>query len=445
MTLGLTLRFRIISLVALLAVVLIAAFSILLVTRQLQFTTEYNSYRGRVGTFAAKGRLEIALLASLRSGDTAAFEKVLSLLKKSQLADAVSVADLTGKVVASTHSFEVGSPLRETDAQWAKYALNAYSSKNWYLVQVNSGEIVFYTPITVDEAPRYIAILRYSLGNMQQAIEQVKGQCILIALGVLAGIIPLSLLLIQAILGPIRILNQATKDIAAGNFAQKVDLQTPDELGELAETFNQMTLALTSMKARAENANPLTRLPGNNMIQEEIDKRIKAKEKFVAVYSDLDNFKAFNDKYGIAAGDQAIQLTAQIMREAMKKGSGADFLGHEGGDDFFILTTPEKAEGVTNAIATEFDCRIRKLYSPEDLVRGHITSKDREGNVKEFPLMTISLAGVTNIHRPLTSYAHVTNICAEVKKKAKSLSKTSGKSTFYLDRRTDESNMPQTS
>lgn len=436
---GLTLRFRIVSLVAVLAIVLIAAFSALLVTRQLQFTTDYNSYRGRLGTFAAKGRFEIALVLHLHSPDpTAHFEKVISLLKESQLADEVSVADLVGRVVTSSRPWEAGSALKESDAQWVKYALDAYSSRNWHLTRVSPGEITFFTPITVEEVPRYVAILRYSLGNMRQTIRQVRGLCIGVALGVLLGIIPLSLLLIQAILGPIRILNQATKDIAAGNFSQKVELPMQDELGELAETFNSMTSALAAMKARAENANPLTRLPGNNMIQEEIDRRIKAGKKFVVVYSDLDNFKAFNDKYGIAAGDQAIKLTAQIMREAAKIGSPTDFLGHEGGDDFILLTTPEKAEALTTAITTEFDRRIRELYSPEDLAQGGIVSKDREGNVKEFPLMTISLAGVTNAHRRLTSYAQVTNICAEVKKKAKSISKAGGKSTFYLDRRNEE-------
>src|SRR3990167_4601881 len=108
-----------------------------------------------------------------------------------------------------------------------------------------------------------------------------------------------------------------------------------------------MAASLVSLKARGENANPLTKQPPNNMIHEEIEKRIKGKKKFVAVYSDLDNFKAFNDKYGIGAGDQAIRLTAAIMKEAIRKGAPGDFLGHEGGDDFILLTTPEKMDAVT--------------------------------------------------------------------------------------------------
>jgi hypothetical protein len=45
--------------------------------------------------------------------------------------------------------------------------------------------------------------------------------------------------------------------------------------------------------------------------------------------------------------------------------------------------------------------------------------------------MTISLAGITNAHRTITSYGEVTNIAAEVKKKAKSIEG----STFVIDKR----------
>ena len=437
MNLRLTLRFRIISLIALFAIVLITVFTVLLMTRQLRVITENNQYRARIGTFAAKGAFERALHASLRAGNPpAAFQKLIPFLQEGQLTEDVRIADLKGEVVASAQPALVGTPLSWQESEGAEYARKTYSPKTWFRAQVNPGEVIFYTPITLDDSPRYIAIFCYSLGNIKDAIRQAARLCLLVALGVIATIIPLCLILIRAILRPIQILNRATKDIAAGNVGQKVVIPTEDELAELAGTFNVMTSALVRMKERAENANPLTKLPGNNVIHDEIEKRIQGNVKFVAIYSDLDNFKAFNDKYGIGAGDQAIRLTAQILREAIQKGSPGDFLGHEGGDDFLLLTTPEKTDPVANEICAAFDRQIQELYSPEDKAQGYIVSKDREGNEKRFPIMTISLAGVTNAHRPLTSYAEVTNICAEVKKKAKMMSKTSGKSSFYLDKRT---------
>ena len=362
MPIRLTLRFRIISLIALFAIFLITAFTALLINRQLQVITENNQFRARIGTFSAKGAFERSLLSTIRAGNPSeAFQKLIPVLQEGQLAEEIHIVDLKGKIVASGQTPVKETRLMDQDLRGAEYARKTYSPKTWFYARVEPQQVTFYSPITIDDVPQYIGILRYSLGNMGQAIQQVSKLCILVAFCIVILVVPLCLLLIRSILGPIQTLNRATQDIAAGNLSQQVEVSTDDELGELGETFNEMAHTLVVMKARAENANPLTKLPGNNMIHEAIEKRIKEKKKFVAVYSDLDNFKAFNDKYGIGAGDQAIKLTAQIMKEAMRKGAAGDFLGHEGGDDFIILTTPEKTDAVTNHVCTEFDKQVRQF------------------------------------------------------------------------------------
>ena len=52
-----------------------------------------------------------------------------------------------------------------------------------------------------------------------------------------------------------------------------------DELEELATTFNDMAQALIKMKERAENANPLTKLPGNIVIREQVENRLREGKK----------------------------------------------------------------------------------------------------------------------------------------------------------------------
>ena len=152
------------------------------------------------------------------------------------------------------------------------------------------------------------------------------------------------------------------------------------------------------------------------------------------IYSDLDNFKAFNDKHGVEAGDEAIMLTADIMKEAVaKEGREDDFIGHEGGDDFLLLTVPERAQKLASFITGEFDKRIRSLYAQEELDKGYIEARARDTNeIRKFPIMTISLAGVSNSEKSIVSYAQLTNIAAEIKKAVK---KMQG-SNFLMDRRT---------
>src|SRR5437764_11102869 len=55
------------------------------------------------------------------------------------------------------------------------------------------------------------------------------------------------------------------------------------------------------------NLSPLTGLPGNIRIQDEIQRKVEDETPFAVLYCDLDNFKAFNDHYGFVKGDRVIQ------------------------------------------------------------------------------------------------------------------------------------------
>ena len=168
------------------------------------------------------------------------------------------------------------------------------------------------------------------------------------------------------------------------------------------------------------DSNPLTHLPGNNVIQHEIQRRISANETFAACYCDLDNFKAYNDAYGFVEGDQIIRFCAETIKKSLKLyGNNNDFLGHIGGDDFIFLSTPDKAETICNHIFSLMDKGISGFYTEEDRNRGFIISKNRQGEEQQFPLISISIAVVSNDLRPISSLAEVSKIASELKKVAK--------------------------
>src|SRR5918995_154262 len=86
---------------------------------------------------------------------------------------------------------------------------------------------------------------------------------------------------------------------------------------------------------------PLTGLPGNIRIQEEIERMVREELSFAVLYADLDNFKAYNDQKGFVQGDRLIQATARILQDAVMEFAGADgFVGHVGGDDFVAVVPP---------------------------------------------------------------------------------------------------------
>ena len=174
--------------------------------------------------------------------------------------------------------------------------------------------------------------------------------------------------------------------------------------------------------ARDLDANPLTRLPGNVSILNEIQKRIDNNEIFAACYIDLDQFKAFNDKYGFKDGDEVIKNTARVLINSVKeKGLSQDFIGHIGGDDFVVVTVPSNVDKLCKSIISKFDSMIPDFYSEEDKKKGYVTGKDRKGKTKKIPFMSISIAIVANEKRKIKHVGEVGSIGAELKEYAKSL------------------------
>jgi len=192
---------------------------------------------------------------------------------------------------------------------------------------------------------------------------------------------------------------------------------------------------------RNRNANPLTGLNGNLEIERDITSRITRGAAFAVIYVDIDNFKAYNDVYGFSNGDRIIVMTADILRDQVGLwGNMDDFIGHIGGDDYIMVSTPDKAEKICEEVIAEFDEKVLSFYNEEDRSRGCITSKNRKGEVDTFPLMSISLAIVTNEKREINNYVEVGDIASDVKKKLK----TMPGSNYFTDRRSGEESRPAT-
>lgn len=169
-------------------------------------------------------------------------------------------------------------------------------------------------------------------------------------------------------------------------------------------------------------ANPLTRLPGNIAILNEIQNCIDKKTPFAVGYLDIDSFKSFNDKYGFEHGDEIIRETARvIIKNIQNKANPDDFIGHIGGDDFVFITTPDKVDELCKAIIQDFDSAIPNFYSQEDRKNGYIVGKNRQGQDQKFPLVSVSIGVVTNEARKISHVAEIGEIGAELKAYAKTL------------------------
>lgn len=180
------------------------------------------------------------------------------------------------------------------------------------------------------------------------------------------------------------------------------------------------------------DANPLTRLPGNYSIKMTIQNRIENKTDFGLGYVDIDNFKAFNDKYGFARGDDMIRMTARIIinvihRLCQKEG----FAGHIGGDDFVFIVPPEHLEDSCKQILQNFDLVSSTVSDDVDRIRGYIICDDRQGNEIKFPLPSLSIMGIDSTITKMSHSEEASNIASDLKKMVK---KKPG-SNYFINRR----------
>jgi len=119
----------------------------------------------------------------------------------------------------------------------------AYVVNNWY--------ITAYEPIR-NINHQIIGILY--VGMLEQKYQDIKRQTVLAYLiitlvGALVSMV-LSYFIAQRISVPINKLVSASRELAKGNMDTKVEVGSRDEIGELADTFNTMTLALKDRDER---------------------------------------------------------------------------------------------------------------------------------------------------------------------------------------------------
>jgi diguanylate cyclase (GGDEF)-like protein len=201
---------------------------------------------------------------------------------------------------------------------------------------------------------------------------------------------------------------------------------------DFSDLVARITINLIRTRQKRD-VSPLTGLPGSISIDAETKHRISKNLLFATLYIDMDNFKPFNDIYGFPTGDNAIRMLASIVDEAVKKvGNLDDFVGHGGGDDFVVITSPEKAGAIAEATISAFDEHVANLYREEDLRRGYSIYVDRLGRDNYIPIMTLSIGIASNYRRRISTHWEVGEIAKETLNYAKSIPG----STYFIDRRT---------
>ncbi|MBP7654571.1 response regulator [Candidatus Dependentiae bacterium] len=190
-----------------------------------------------------------------------------------------------------------------------------------------------------------------------------------------------------------------------------------------------------SLRKKLSALNPLSGLPGNNVISNYTNDLLAKKKPFYFCYIDLDNFKVYNDFYGFDKGDKVLLYTA----DCLKKLFGSDkqnFIGHIGGDDFILILHAENFEAQLANFIKEFDANIKQFYTPNDIRAGGITAAGRDGVKRKYGFVSLSIGVVPSINYNFHSIFEISDTAVMVKKKAKAMTG----SNYYIDERRSNRN-----
>jgi len=269
-------------------------------------------------------------------------------------------------------------------------------------------------------------------GQGSTAVNITMGLCLL---SLILGI-TLALVITRNISKPLQQLQKATRLIAEGHLDHKIEARRDDEIGALAKSFAHMTKRLKALEEMNLDASPLTGLPGNLAIENQIEQLLKKGKTFSLCQVDLDNFKPFADKYGYAWGSEVIKEVADILQGYINEAQLAGiFLGHIGGDDFVVIGYSDHVESICKRLVIDFERRILSFYAKEDAQNGYFIGKNRQGIVQKFPLITVTAAIVTDDGSRFKNPLDMARMVAELKEYAKMLPGSNYVTEEYMEKR----------
>lgn len=181
---------------------------------------------------------------------------------------------------------------------------------------------------------------------------------------------------------------------------------------------------------QARYANPLTGLPGNVIIEKEIDYMLGKQQNFYLAYLDLNHFKPFNDIYGYAKGDLLLKTLANCIMVNIHNKSC--FVGHIGGDDFIVMFKQNNFEQICQNILHDFSQQSISFISKEHCQQKGYSALNRSGEKIFHPLVSLAIGVINPDVSCYSSYHQIADLASKAKSEAKKLK---GNSLFVCRRK----------
>ena len=174
---------------------------------------------------------------------------------------------------------------------------------------------------------------------------------------------------------PIRKLSLAASEMGHGQVLVPIDIDTNDEIGELATAFREMGKNLHHYHKEVRYVayhDSLTGLPNRLMFKDYLNRATaearRVMQELAVLFLDIDNFKRINDTLGHQSGDKLLEAFADRLSKHLRetdvvshqsRGDASRVIARLAGDEFIILLPRTSGPGEAQKVAS----RILKLLS----------------------------------------------------------------------------------
>ena len=192
-------------------------------------------------------------------------------------------------------------------------------------------------------------------------------------------------------------------------------LVKPFKLERLMDKLASLNALLTAVEQR----NRQTNLPGTDAIKREINHQLARNNPIAAVYIDMVGFKAFAQAKGPDGQQRALEFMSKMLMSLTRDaGIYECYIAHMGGEHFVLLLKMEDYERFTNSLISSFDQHVKQLYNPDEVQKGYITTRSRQGEEVRCKLMKLSVGVAHTQFRQFKSAKKMFEVLAQVRQMA---------------------------
>ncbi len=182
-------------------------------------------------------------------------------------------------------------------------------------------------------------------------------------------------------------------------------------------------------RARQKNlTHPVTNVPTAEIINEQF-RSLLASSGWALALIHINGFETFTQAYGAVVGEDVLKFTALLISEVVNEaGRPEDFIGQMVvGASFVLISTPELMPALTAKLCERFDAEIGLHYNFKDRRNGHITVADDQGQMRQAPLMSLSIGVLTSGDGPFYDIRELSEAAEEARQRAIHEARESGR------------------